>query len=446
MSYLGARNAVSLGVSYQATLGGPNLLNKLAPSLLLNFAGATALDPRITFTRSTTATFTGSNGLIQSAAINAARFDYNPTTLAPLGLLIEEQRVNLVTYSEQFDNAAWTKTNVSVTANSTTAPDATTTADTLNEGTATASHSCHQAPTLTASTTYTISCFIKTVSAGFAGLAINTTSSNNYGSVEFNLAGAGSVNRTSVLGTGFAIVSSSITAVGNNWFRCVATITLGSATVADPRATVYMSDGSGSFDTRGRVTYTGTNKTLFAWGAQLEAGAFATSYIPTVASQVTRTADVAVMTGTNFSSWFNAPAGTFAATYEASPNTFTSYLVASNGVTAQNSIHFDNDSGNMRAVYYSGSSAVATLSLGARGTVGTVNKVASAYSVNDFAAARNAGSVVTDTAGAVPVSLTQLNIGADPSGAAVNVMNTHIRQIAYYPRRLSNAELQGITR
>jgi hypothetical protein len=119
--------------------------------------------------------------------------------------------------------------------------------------------------------------------------------------------------------------------------------------------------------------------------------------------------------------------------------------VASNGVTAQNSFHFDNDSGNMRAVYYSGSSAVATLSLGAVGVAGTVNKVASAYQVNDFAASRNAGSVVTDTAGAVPVSLTQLNIGADPSGVAANVMNTHIRQIVYYPRRLSNAELQAIT-
>jgi hypothetical protein len=58
-------------------------------------------------------------------------------------------------------------------------------------------------------------------------------------------------------------------------------------------------------------TYAGTNRQIYAWGAQVEAGAFATSYIPTVASQVTRSADSAVMTGTNFSSWYNASEGTF---------------------------------------------------------------------------------------------------------------------------------------
>ena len=442
MSYLGARNAISLGVSYQATLGGPNLLNKLSPSLLLNFTNTSTLDPRITFTRSTTATFTGSNGLIQTAAINAARFDYNPTTLASLGLLIEEQRVNLVTYSEQFDNAAWTKTSVSVTANSTTAPDATATADTLNEGTATASHSCHQAPTLTASTTYTISCFIKNIDSGFAGLAINTTSSNNYGSVEFNLAGAGSVNRTSVLGTGFAIVSSSITAVGNSWFRCVATITLGSATVADPRATVYMSDGSGSFDTRGRVTYTGTSKTIFAWGAQLEAGAFATSYIPTVASQVTRAADVAVMTGTNFSSWYNASAGTLYGQADwlglsnndyffALNNGSTSNLIAL-GVSSAPATRFIVTDGGVTQASIAGPTPVANVAF----------KIAGAYRVNSFAAATNGTLGTVDTSGTVP-TVDQASLTS--SSGSTNLFNGHIRQIAYYPRRLANAELQGIT-
>ena len=83
----------------------------------------------ITFTRSTTATFVGSNGLIQSAAINAPRFDFDPVTLAPLGFLIEEQRVNLLLYSAEFDNAAWAKTNTTITANATTSPDGTANAD-----------------------------------------------------------------------------------------------------------------------------------------------------------------------------------------------------------------------------------------------------------------------------------------------------------------------------
>jgi hypothetical protein len=71
--------------------------------------------------------------------------------------------------------------------------------------------------------------------------------------------------------------------------------------------------------------------------------------------------------------------------------------------------------------------------------------MATAYKVNDFAASRNGGAVVTDTAGAVPVGVVQLNIGADPSGAAVNVSNTHIRTITYYPSRLTDAQLQALS-
>jgi len=99
----------------------------------------------------------------------------------------------------------------------------------------------------------------------------------------------------------------------------------------------------------------------------------------------------------------------------------------------------------MRVAYYSGSSAVALLTLGAVGTINAVSNVATAYKVNDFAASRNGGTVATDTAGAVPVGVNRLNIGADPSGAAVNVSNTHIRQIAYYNTRLPDATLQALT-
>ena len=77
------------------------------PTLNLDFAKTKVLDPRITYTRASTATFVGSNGLIQTAASGAARFDHNPTTGESLGLLVEEARTNRVTYSEQFDNAGW---------------------------------------------------------------------------------------------------------------------------------------------------------------------------------------------------------------------------------------------------------------------------------------------------------------------------------------------------
>jgi hypothetical protein len=152
------------------------------------------------------------------------------------------------------------------------------------------------------------------------------------------------------------------------------------------------------------------------------------------------------MTGANFSSWYNASQGTLVAKYEASPNLFATYVAASNGSVGSNSVHFDNDSGGtMRAVYYSGSVAQAILSLGAYGTAGTVNTVASAYAVNDFSASRNGGAVVTDTSGALPVSLTQLNIGADPSGVAANVTNGHIASFRYYNTRLLDSQLRVLS-
>ena len=101
----------------------------------------------------------------------------------------------------------------------------------------------------------------------------------------------------------------------------------------------------------------------------------------------------------------------------------------------------------MRAVYYSGSSLVATLDLGSVGTVGTVNTIATAYSVNDFAASRNGGTVVTDTSGAVPASLSQMNIGADERSQTPTSFysNRCIKSLRYYKKRLGNAKLQTLS-
>ena len=357
-----------------------------------------------------------------STAYYGPRFDYDPVTLAPKGLLIEEQRTNLLTYSEDFTNAAWFKdANRGSFATNAVSPSGSVTAQTLTAGSANFGYA-YRTVTTTIGSSYAFSFYAKAGTSNFAYLEMCGLS-------------ASYVNLTTLAVSAASGVTITATSVGSGWVRIVG--------VATASATSHVFSFGGSAAS-GSQAFPSGNTVLF-YGAQLEAGSFATSYIPTVASQVTRAADIAVMRGNNFLRWYNQTTGTFAATYEASPNAFTSYFVASNGVTAQNSVHFDNDSGNMRVVYYSGSSAVATLGLGARGTVGAVNKVASAYAVNDFAASRNAGTVVTDTSGAVPVALTQLNIGADPSGAATNVMNTCISRIAYYNRRLANSELIGIT-
>jgi hypothetical protein len=160
----------------------------------------------ITFTRSTTATFVGSNGLIQSAAINAPRFDFNPATLAPNGLLMEEQRVNLMTYSEQFDNAGWSKTNSTITANATTAPDGAISADTITDDITLGQHQANQNFSTVSGTTYVLSCFFKQDTARYARLALGGTAMN-FAAATFDL-------QTGTVLSGTA----SITSFGNGWF------------------------------------------------------------------------------------------------------------------------------------------------------------------------------------------------------------------------------------
>jgi hypothetical protein len=406
------------------------------PALMLNFISSTTLDSRITFTRASTASFVGSNGLIQTAAIDAPRFDYDPVTLAAKGLLIEEQRTNFVKYSDQFGNAlGWSFFNATVNANVAVSPDGSTNGDAIVENTTNGNHGVQQFISYTSGTAYTLSFYVKAGTRSWCGMTLPSAAFTGGPSSYYNLSGAGTLGTAAGSPT-----ARSITAVGNGWYRITITAT---ATATAGGNTLIR---SASADNTG--FYVGVNgaEAIYLYGAQLEAGAFSTSYIPTVTIAVLRSPDIATMTGTNFSSWYNASAGTFLASYEASPNLFATYLAASNGTVGANSFHFDNDSGGqMRAVYYSGSVAQATLNLGAYGTAGTVNTVASAYAVNDFAASRNGGAVVTDTSGALPVGQTQLNIGADPSGAAVNVTNTHIRSIAYYNTRLANTTLQALT-
>jgi hypothetical protein len=178
---------------------------------------------------------------------------------------------------------------------------------------------------------------------------------------------------------------------------------------------------------------------MFMWGMQLEAGAFATSYIPTVASTVTRAADAASMTGTNFSSWFNAGEGTFytdAQTYFALINGTTTVYYAfldTNNYIAEK-IHTDQ---HMRVVY--NGTTVVNFSGGTE-AINTFHKVAGAYKTNDFALSLNGATVVTDTSGNVPTGLTTFNIGF-----STGYLNGTIKKLAYYPIRLSNTNLQALT-
>ncbi len=384
------------------------------------------------YTPTTTAPITNYIPVLETAAINAPRFDYEPTTQTALGLLIEEQRTNLLTYSEQFDNAAWTKTRSSITANIVVAPDGAITGDKLVEDTtASATHQIQRSVSYTSGTTYTRTLYAK--SAERTGFRFQFPSSAFTSALNayFDL----------LTGTVAAVssgVTASITPVGNGWYRCTATATA-TATASGTEISC------GLTITAANPTYTGDGVSgLYIWGAQLEAGAFVTSYIQTVASQVTRSADVAVMTGTNFSTWYNATEGTFFAQFRPLTSNF--------GGNRNIFLATDNSTANFVGLRYVTSGTVPGFGVTAAGATqaslstgtmvaGTSYQLAGAYKVNDFAVSRNGGTVVTDTSGTLPV-VNRAEIGCL---VGINIGSQHIAKLVYYPRRLSNAELQAIT-
>ena len=177
--------------------------------------------------------------------------------------------------------------------------------------------------------------------------------------------------------------------------------------------------------------------------------AFATSYIPTTTTALTRSADVASVN--TLSPWFNATAGTI----YAEGVTNRPYTSATGGQMAQISDGTANNrmwvaQGNTTAntstnsVVTTGATLVAELQYGPAPSSNLLNKSAFAYAANDFAGCANGGTVQTDPSGAVP-TVTTLYLGISASLSSASNWNGYLRRIVYYPRRLSNAELQSIT-
>jgi hypothetical protein len=384
----------------------------------------------------------GSNGLIQSAAIDAPRFDFDPATLAPLGLLIEEQRVNLALYSAEFDNATWSKTNMTITANAVTSPDGTVNADAFVEDTATSTHLTSQAVTIADSTTFTVSCYVK--AAGRSWIAVAAVDkAGTANRIWFNVSteAQGTTNGTVL---GFSAVNA-----GNGWYRIVV-----SASSATGGSGASIRINAGSADNTASYTGNGT-ASFYLYGAQVEVGAFGTSYIPTAASTVTRAADLAVMTGTDFSPWYNQNEGTIitqfvattTGTNAAGGNAFL-FVYDIDSAAATNSGHSLLLSGGYGPGWRGSTSilGVDQAAFQAAMTLGntTVRKIAYAYRTNDFAASANGGAALTDTLGNLPTN-DRMTIGAQNATAGSNTMTGYMQRITYYPTRLTDAQRQALT-
>jgi hypothetical protein len=379
--------------------------------------------PTPVFTRGSTGTFVGSNGLIQTAAVNSPRFDHTSAGVCR-GLLIEESRTNTLTRSEGLDATPWSPINTTtITSNNTTAPDGATTAERFTVGATTQAYGTfNSATSWTSGVTYTTSFFCKADQITRVRIATGNPATHPISAI-FDLTGNGSIVGTP---TGTA----SIERYANGWYRCSVTATSTATGLTSLRLTAV----TGTTD-----NYPGNSVDSFwAWGAQNEVGSFATSYIPTTTGSVVRSADVCSITGANFTSFYNNSEGTLVS---------NSY---SNGVgSAQNPI-VSIESGisqilrirhvgatNRLGVIVSGAASSPSSGFDA---LNTLYKVALAASSTGADYAINGTQIADSFTGS---SLTADNMKLSVSTAGLS--NTTLASIRFYRKRLPVAKLQSLT-
>jgi len=411
------------------------------PALDLNFARQKRLDSRVTFTRGSTATYVGSDGLIKTAAANKARFDHDPVTGESLGLLIEESRTNYIDESVDLtDTGTWFNYKFNTpTLNAGTAPDGTNTATSLvpNTENFARTFSCTNIST-TFQGTLTVSVFAKANGYNIFKLFIDGASAGGAfgGDATFDLSTGTVTQGTSGVGT--------ITAYPNGWYKCVVTHT-------NTAQAFSVWPGLQGYDNSGNSVWTGDGTSGYLlWGAQLEAGAFPTSYIPTSGSTVTRSADLASMTGTNFSSWYNQTEGSFVLSEN---NSFGGGLAKrfelnQSSSPNTNSIAFTVNYGSGTRISARDSNAPSTMDITLTNvwTSGGTHKYGYGLQTNNTVVV-SGSNIATDSSCTLPPNLDALDFGAPFRASALSNSGEKfiISRLTYYPTRLSNDQLQALT-
>lgn len=361
---------------------------------------------------------------------NIPRVEYDSNGTVK-GLLIEEARTNLVTYSEDFGtDAGWAWTRSTVTENTLAAPNGTTSADYLEQASGqTGAGAVGRTLTISGSGNYTWGVFAKAAEKPF--LRVQLTGSNF---AYFNLT-------TGVVGTAVGCTTSMID-FGNGWYRCSITASLS----ANPFALFYVGDADNSLS----VTDSGG---IYLWGGMFEAGSFPTSYIPTTGATATRSADIASIDVANFG--YNKAAGTVVVDFDnlkfkSGGTGYPRPFELGSSVHAGERINVYVGEGTQNFSFgintANAAQAGATLIAGVTSPFGPY-KAGVAFKNNDAAAVETGGDVLVDTSvditGTTYVRDT-LQIGGSTIGAT-NHLNGHIRSIKYLPRKLTSTQLQEQT-
>ena len=385
-------------------------------TLNLDFTGG-SLDPRVVLTRSAaTATYINSSGYVASAAVNEARFDYDPTTLAAKGLLIEGSATNYLLRSTTCTSTGWnTGGTVTVTTSYATGPDGVSNSATRFQ----MNHSGGGTGRIYQDSGFTTKPYTNSV-------WIKSNTGSNQTLNLWNTAGSGNT---------FTITATP------TWQRFENVNTTGTSL-------------AGYFYLENPSTNPAVVVDVLIYGAQLEAGTSASSYIPTTTAQVTRNPDLALMTSTNFSSWYTGgTTGTFFVDFHGGVRGITSTIrtvISTNDQTTKH-LHLQQASaaGVLKVADFGAAHSVSTansITSGAR-TKGAFNFVGSTSTVN---LCLNGSTVATSSAIAFSVAPTWLVLGGSSTDGSTltdltTVLNGSIRQIKYYPTALTSAQLIAMT-
>jgi hypothetical protein len=326
-----------------------------------------------------------------TAAVHAPRFDYDPVTHAPKGLLIEEARTNVVWPNRDLTHARWVRTNCTAALNQVGLDGGANTASSL---TATAANAtCLQTTSIASSARYQ-SAYVKRIT------------------------GSGVVNMTTNGGTTWTPI-----AVTASWTR----VEIPTATLANPSVGFQL------------VT---SGDAIAVDAVQNENGVFATSAILTTTATVARATDIAMMTGTNFSSWYNQSTGTLVAEFDMLKPTQNQTILQADNNTVSEYISFWLNGGLAAAWIKDNNVNQVTASTAGIILANTVYKLGLSYALNDVAVCINGATPILDTAATMPTP-TQLRIGTD--GVAADYLNGHTRRIRFWNTAKSDAELQTLT-
>jgi hypothetical protein len=386
----------------------------------------------VTTTRASTGTYFDSSGVMRTAANNVWRRDHDPLTREPLGVLIEEQRTNLALWSSEFTQASWTANSVVLTPNSSLAPDGTISLTKVVPEAGTGQYNIFARPLLADNTQYTVSFFIK--AAGYTWAHLRARSKDNLvPRAWFNLA-------TATKGSASAeVVDYGVRSVGGGICLCWMVFNSGiGSTIQD--VGVQVNNG----DLQANTTTDGVSG-IYIWGAQLEVGAFPTSYIPTTTAAATRAGDgLSILNGWQ-STWFNPAQGAFVAEYSSFSPPANQIELVDRSSAAVGLALFENSSGRLVLQTFSpGTSTTQTLLPAI--TRNSVHRAAAAYSLSEQALTVDGAAPVAGAKTASPIATGSQGVHIGRSlNSGGRYINGHIKRIQYFPRRLSNTELQSAT-